>query len=211
MTMKSEVGDKNFPIWLLGDSNPKNWQNVLVSPLDARHPARHSIWTPILDVIQDNVFRKSRSRVDTSSIYIRNAIENPADKPLDSDDWSISLEQINEEFCQHLYKYRPAFVLCFGAFSFEFARRALKQDPKRSFGHWSVKSLGVEFRQRINQFDPNMINILPLLHASISRGRFIDNHKDFTEPEDGNYFEFVGNHIADRLLAHRQHLKIWIE
>ncbi|MBK8048508.1 MAG: hypothetical protein IPK16_16155 [Anaerolineales bacterium] len=68
--MNRDVGDKTCPIWLLGDSNPSNWQDVLVTPLDPRHPARHSIWTPVLDVMQDRVFRKQRLRIDTSSIYI---------------------------------------------------------------------------------------------------------------------------------------------
>jgi hypothetical protein len=46
--MKPLVGDPDFPIWLLGDSNPKGWQSVLETPLDPRHPARHNIWTPVL-------------------------------------------------------------------------------------------------------------------------------------------------------------------
>lgn len=37
--MKPQVGDPDFPIWLLGDSNPKGWQSVLETPLDPRHPA----------------------------------------------------------------------------------------------------------------------------------------------------------------------------
>jgi hypothetical protein len=110
--MKSEVGNKDFPIWLLGDSNPKNWQDILVSPFDSRHPARHSIWTPVLDVIQDNVFRKSRIRIDTSSIYIRNAIENPLDKPLGSSaNWGTDLEKTIQEFGQILYQHHPALSL----------------------------------------------------------------------------------------------------
>ena len=51
--MAAEHNDPRFPIWLIGDSNPKNWENRLSYPLDARHPARHSIWTPVLDAMQD--------------------------------------------------------------------------------------------------------------------------------------------------------------
>lgn len=210
--MKSEIGDRSFPIWLLGDSNPKNWQQILATPLDSRHPARHSIWTPVLDVIQDQAFRSARKRVDTSSIYIRNAIENPFDKPSESQNsWSEPLEQMNRELRQLLYENKPVFVFCFGAFSFEFARRALDQNPKRHFGYWGAKQLGIEFRQRINEFDLIRINALPLLHTSISRGRFIESHNYFTEQTGGNYFEFAGNQIADLLLSHCQKLKIWIE
>lgn len=74
--MDRETGDPHFPIWLLGDSNPRNWENHLKTPLDPRHPARHNIWTPILDEIQDRLFRRLRMRLDTSKMYIRNAIED---------------------------------------------------------------------------------------------------------------------------------------
>ena len=59
--MKKEVGSKSFPIWLLGDSNPEQWQNKLDEPLDSRHPIRHNIWTSVLNVIQDRIFREHRS------------------------------------------------------------------------------------------------------------------------------------------------------
>jgi hypothetical protein len=41
--MNIEVGNKEFPVWLLGDSNPKNWQDVLITPLDPRHLLHTSI------------------------------------------------------------------------------------------------------------------------------------------------------------------------
>jgi len=210
--MESEIGKKEFPIWLLGDSNPKNWQDVLLSPLDSRHPARHNIWTSVLDVIQDKVFRACRRRVDTSSLYIRNAIENPRDKPLGNKvNWSEGLGQSIEVFHQHLYQYRPALLFCFGAFSFEFARRALGQERNHPFRYWGARSLGIEFRKTVATFNPSRINVFPLLHTSISRGRFIESHNYFTEKEGGNYFEYVGNHIADKLLTYYGQLKIWIE
>lgn len=210
--MKSEIGDKNFPIWLIGDSNPKNWQDILESPLDPRHPARHSIWTPVLDAIQDRVYRECRKRVDTSSIYIRNAIENPFDKPADNKNiWDKSVELTNRDLHQTFNQFCPEIVFCFGAFSFEFSRRALDQNPKHPFGYWGAKQLGIEFRQRIQEFDPSKINLFPLLHTSISRGRFFESHNYFTDQKGGNYFEYVGNHIATTLLKHDQQLKIWIE
>ena len=210
--MNPEIGDKNFPIWLLGDSNPRKWQNILVSPLDPRNPARHSIWTPVLDVIQDRVFRRSRSRVDTSSIYIRNAVEDPDDKPPDNSmNWGIVLEQGITEFCQQLDQYCPLLVFSFGAFSFEFIRRSLKEIPVYHYRYWDTNKLGIEFRRRLDGFDLNVVNALPLLHTSISRGRFYESHNYFCQEEGRNYFEYVGNQIADKLLEHAQQLKIWIE
>lgn len=210
--MIRETGDRNSEIWLLGDSNPKNWQAILETPFDPRHPARHSIWTPVLEAIQDRVFRECRSRVDTSSIYVRNAIEDPANKPSSRNiEWGTGVEKEVQEFQEIVRKHSPKILLSFGAFSFEFARRALDQEPKRSYGYWGARRLGHEFRQRIRQFDLNATNLLPLLHVSIARGRFIQSHEYFCDQKGANYFEFVGNHIAQRLIEHRDKLRVWIE
>lgn len=32
--MQRSVGNPRFPIWLLADSNPRQWQSVLQTPLD---------------------------------------------------------------------------------------------------------------------------------------------------------------------------------
>ena len=88
--MKREVGNKSFPIWLMGDSEPENWQDKLDTPLDPRHPARHNIWTPVLDAVQDQIFRTTGQRLDTSTLFIRNAIGDPAIKPRRRDiQWQI--------------------------------------------------------------------------------------------------------------------------
>jgi len=54
--MHRETGEKTFPSWLLGDSNPARWQSRLENPLDAKHPIRHNIWTSVLDVVQETVY-----------------------------------------------------------------------------------------------------------------------------------------------------------
>ena len=210
--MEKEVGNKSFSIWLLGDSNPNNWQDILVTPLDPRHPARHSIWTPVLDIIQDRVFRICKSRVDTTALYIRNAVEDPNNRPpKNMIDWNEELDQQVEDFGESLQQHRPPVLLCFGAFSFEFARRALKQEPRQKANSWGARTLGEQFKRCIDEFDPTKINVLPLLHTSISRGRFIESHNYFSGEDGGNYFEFVGNSIADKLIQYRTDLSIWIE
>jgi len=210
--VKKETGSKYSEIWLLGDSNPKRWQGVLETPFDPRHPARHSIWTPVLDVIQDQVYRESRRRLDTSSLYIRNAIEDPSGKPASQ---SIMWEGISETevryFREILVEHRPKVLLSFGAFSFEFARRSLDQEPVRRYSYWGARQLGQEFRQRIAKFDLGAINLLPLLHVSIARGRFIQAHEYFCQQEGANYFEYVGKQIAEKLIDHQDELRIWIE
>jgi hypothetical protein len=208
--MKREVGNRDFEIWLLGDSNPKNWQDALEFPLDLRHPIRHNIWTSVLDVIQDKVFRQCRRRVDTSFLYIRNAIESPNDKPPPgSIEWGMKIEEEIEEFRKLLHQHNPKLLLCFGAFSFEFARRALAQVPTRNYRYWGAEELGIEFEQRINQFNLNTTNALPLLHRSISGGKFIQSH-DYFCGKGNNYFEHVGSRIAEQLIRYRSQLQIWV-
>ena len=79
--MEVEVGDRGFPLWLIGDSNPAQWELRLKTPFDPRHPVRHNIWTPILDVIQGRVYRGLQTpRVDSSKLYIRQRSANPAEE-----------------------------------------------------------------------------------------------------------------------------------
>jgi hypothetical protein len=101
-------------------------------------------------------------------------------------------------------------LFSFGAFSFEFARRALDQEPKERCSHWGTRQLGQEFRRGIAEFDLDTVNLLPLLHVSIARGRFVQGHEYFCEQEGANYFEFVGKEIAERLIAHQDELQVWI-
>ena len=210
--MEREVGSRDFPIWLLGDSNPEQWQKSLLTPLDPRHPVRHNIWTSILDIAQDRVFRAGRLRVETRSLYIRNAVDNPRLKPNST---SVQWEQATELEIAALQKlvqtHVPKLVLSFGAFSFEFARRVLTQEPKYSYGYWGAKRLGDAFRQQISLFDPKFTNVFPLLHRSVSGGKFIQSHDYFCGQEGADYFKFVGESIAGILLQHRNDLPIWIE
>ena len=68
------AGKQNFPIWLIGDSPPQNWEHDLNHPLDERHPTRHSIWTPIENVIQRLLYNWKNTRLLSENIYIINAI-----------------------------------------------------------------------------------------------------------------------------------------
>jgi len=79
--MKRESGTRKSEIWLLGDSNPKDWEKYLDTPFDRRHPTIHNIWTPVIDVIQDNVFRAIKKRVNMENIFTRNAIGNSDRRP----------------------------------------------------------------------------------------------------------------------------------
>ncbi len=208
--LDKEIGRKTYEIWLLGDSNPKNWVNDLSYPFDARHPIRHNIITPIFYNIQEVLYLKNKLRMDTNKIYIRNAIENPELKPnLNIKNWG---EEITREiflYKNDIQKYRPKIIFSFGSFSFEFARRCLENTTIEKYGLWNTKELGKQFRARTSNFNINSVNIIPLLHRSISGGRFLQSHKLFCDNENANYFKETSDILSIILLEYKERLKIW--
>ena len=209
--MKKDFGKINSDIWLLGDSNPKNWNDVLEYPLDARHPARHNIWTPILYEIQGVVYKTRKMRINDSFFYIRNAIQDPSEKPLNrAKEWDRKITQKMNSFRKDVDANNPKIVFSFGSFAFEFARRSLDQKSLYRYDHWGSENLGEAFSCSIEQFDIKKTNVIPLLHVSIARGKFIKSHEYFTGKKGGNYFVHVGQKISEILLKHQKELKIWM-
>ena len=208
--MQKETGNTNFPIWLLGDSNPKNWQDKLDTPLDPRHPAVHNIWTPIIDIIQREVYLKIRKRIDTQPIYIRNAVENSLMKPQRNKEvWDPELVNHVKDFGRQVGTYKPVFILSFGALAFEFARRSVEQSTVFKYGQWNSLKLGGELQSRMSDFSIKKINLIPLLHVSIARGSFLKGHKNFCGgDENANYFEYVGVKLAEKIIQYEKTLDV---
>ncbi len=206
-----ESGNKNSSIWLIGDSSPPRWSEYLDEPLDSRHPARHNIWTPVLEGIQKQAFLGDRRRVDDSQLYVRNAVHNPEDKPLGiAMEWGSKLLEETDDFGKLLGTYAPPLVFTFGAFAFEFARRSLAREPRKSFRYWTATTLSAEFRQSVGKFNPREVNVFPLLHVSIARGHFLKSHENFTGESNGNYFDLVAREIGTLLLQYKDTLNIWV-
>jgi hypothetical protein len=169
--MLRETGDRSFPIWLLGDSNPPQWEARLSAPFDPRHPVIHNIWKPVADVVQDGVCRGARLRVDTRRLYVRNAIASSSIKPRDTrPEWSDPVVSEVNGFRDPVDQSRPAVVFSFGAFAFEFGRRAFGE-PKRAWGLWRTKQLGEQFRNRCAAFRPDRVTLIPLLPSVHQRRR----------------------------------------
>lgn len=99
--MDQETERLRPPIWLLGDSKPVHCPGDL-KPLDKRHPTRHNIWTPILDEIQDHLFRECKRRLDADRLYVRNAVGNPDHRRLKSE-----REKEIGAFCELVSKHQP--------------------------------------------------------------------------------------------------------
>jgi hypothetical protein len=199
--MKDSTGDPKFPIWLIGDSPPEAWADKLDTPLDPRHPARHSIWTSVADPMQDRLFRRGKRRLDTSLLYIRNAKNQPLEQ----------IHQSQETLKELLNKYKPSIVLTFGVLAFNITLWASGETPSVFVN--SAILLGEQFRSRIETFQDNKVNIIPLLHASIARRWFLSAHRGFVGAggqAPPNYFDYVGTRLADLLLAKFSYRPIWI-
>jgi hypothetical protein len=209
--MERETGIPDFPLWLIGDTNPVRWQDRLMTPFDPRHPARHSIWTPILDVIQDRVYRGAGLRVDTACVHVRNALADPVQKPDQSErQWGSAIDGAVSDLRRLIHAHRPVMLLSFGGFAFEFVRRAIGETGWHSRDYWSAGRLGREFSGRIRDFEPGMINLLPLLHRGVSGRHFLEAQEYFCGRKGIDYFEAVGRQLADTMLQYRNQLPIWI-
>jgi hypothetical protein len=205
--MQKFTGDPKFSIWLIGDSPPETWVNKLDTPLDPRHPARHNIWTSVADVMQDRLYRQRRLRLDTSRLYIRNAMSQPLSTFITEE----QVHQWQEELKEMFDKYNPSIVLTFGVSAFMMALFASGESAEKFFT--TTKLLGEQFRSRIEKYDGSKVNIIPLLHTSIARGKFLEGHRDFVGTygsKSPNYFDYVGTKLADLLLAKLSDKPIWI-
>ncbi|EGW39543.1 MULTISPECIES: hypothetical protein [unclassified Desulfosporosinus] len=191
--VKRESGDRANPIWLV--VNPK-------------HPAvRHNIWTPALAEIQDKVYREIHTRIDTTNIYIRNAVSNSAIVPNTLNWWGAEVAKEIEEFREIVLEHKPKLLISFGAFPFEFLRRVYEIKPEKGPKYWGTSNLGDEFGRSIENFDINKTNRIPLLRRVISSGKFIEDHNYYGQ----NYFHYVGTKIAEKIIENKESLNIWIE
>jgi len=199
--MRDFTGDPKFPIWLIGDSPPQVWAEKLDTPLDSRHPARHNIWTSVADPMQDRLYRQGKLRLNTSRLYIRNAMLNLDEQA------ELSKKRLKEL----LDKYGPSVVLTFGASAFMIALFASGEIPQKLYK--TTKLLGEQFRSRIEKYDEHKVNIIPLLHVSIARRWFLSAHRDFVDnygTMPPNYFDYVGTKLADLLLSKLSNKPIWV-
>jgi hypothetical protein len=204
-------GVKIAPIWLIGDSDPKNWSFPdLEFVFDDRHPTIHNIWTSIIYKIQKRIYKLKSKIIDDDQFYIRNAIELASMRPgQDDHNWDADVVgQMKADYLKlqintmknSINEYKPKMVITFGAFAFEFIRRCygIAENP---FGNWDTKELKKQF---IDSITNNGI-IVPLLHRSISMGHFLSSHRRFSHDTsenniNGNYFEFVSEKLYRRMV-----------
>ncbi|HUS90053.1 MAG TPA: hypothetical protein VMW91_11955 [Desulfosporosinus sp.] len=194
--MKRESGEKSFPIWVL--FNPK-------------HPISHDNWTPVLDEIQDKVYRKMNTRIETTNIYYRDAVSDSRIVPNTLNWWGPEVAKEIELFRGIVFEYKPRILFSLGAFSFEFLRRVYEIMPEKGPKAWSTSNLGEEFERSIESFDINKTNIIPLLHRVGESASFIDTHNYFCRKDGENYYRHVGTKLAEKIIENEDRLNIWIK
>ncbi len=198
--MERDNARPTSPIWLLADSPPSGHKNNLDEPLDWRFPTRHNIWTPIETVINRELYRDQKIRIDDSKFYARNAVES-------SETWKDKnkLDEEISEFSKLAELHRPFLICTFGQRAFEFARRSQtgsQKEDKKPFSHWNVITLSDQFNKRLS-FDLNGVkNLVPLLHAVIAQ-QYQYCHENFRCGQT-NYFEHVGGRLATILKQRRE-------
>ncbi|KJR46851.1 Uracil phosphoribosyltransferase [Desulfosporosinus sp. I2] len=187
-----ESGERTFPIWLL--FNPK-------------HPVvRHYIWKLVLAEIQDKLYRELHTRIDTTNIYIRNAVSDSRIVPNTVNWWGSEVATEIDQFREIIIEHQPRILISFGSFPFEFVRRAYKSSPEKGPKYWCASTLGDEFVKSIEKFDINKTNIIPLLRRVTESDKFIENHTYFA-----SYYHYVGTKIAEQIIENKDSLNIWIE
>jgi len=195
--MKRELGERTYPIWLL--INPK-------------YPAvRYDIWRPILDEIQDRVFRELHTRIDTSNIFIRSAVSDGGIVPNTLNWWGKEVAKEIEFYRGIVHQHKPKMLISFGAFPFEFARRVFEVKPEKGPKAWSSSILRDEFENSMENFDINQTNRIPLLRRVVATDKFIETREYLSGTERETYFQHVGAKIAEKIIENKDHLDIWIK
>jgi hypothetical protein len=160
----------------------------------------------VADVIQDKLYLQGR-RLDTSRLYIRNASDKPMKEPIPQEQINTAWGTLKTLIDEH----KPILILTFGVNAFWITQLACGEDVPHKVE--TAKQLGEQFKLRIGSYSDNKVNIIPLLHVSIARGKFLEAHRDFVgdNSKSPNYFTHVGTNIADLLLAKFSDKPIWIE
>jgi len=193
---KQESGDRSYPIWLLVNPN---------------YPAvRHNVWTPILEEIQDKVYRKLHTRIDTSNIFIKNAV---SDIGIVSNTINSGIEVAKQIVMlkESVLQQQPKIIITFGTITYELVRRVFEKRHEKGPKYWSTTNLSDEFERSIANFDINQTNRIPLPSRVMNSGKFFEENNYANWKDSGNYFRDVGTKIADRIIENKDNLKIWIE
>ena len=191
--IKIESGDKSSPIWLI--INP-NYPTV-----------RQEVWIPILEIIQDRVYRKLHNRIGTEHIYIKSTVSDLGRVP------SSNREEISEGnkiLMESILRFQPKILITFGSLTYELINRLIDQRSEKGYQYWGSADLELEFERSILNFDVDQINKIPLPRHLKKVGRNIEDHNYFVGENSEDYIQKAGTKIADRIIENKDYLNIWI-
>ena len=192
-----DSGERTYPIWLL--INPK-------------YPAVvYGIWRHVLDEIQDKVYREIQTRIDTTNIYIRSAVNDCGIVPNTLNWWGNEVSSEIKLLKELIIDFNPKMVISFGAFTFEFMRRVYEIKPEKGPKYWSASILKDEFDISIDKFDAKQTNMIPLLRRVIESDKLIESEGYFSQSDSEKYFHYVGTKIAEKIIENKDKLNIWIK
>lgn len=194
--LERDLGNINSPIWLL--INPK-YPTVI-----------NEIWRHVLDEIQDKVYRAIESRIDNNNIYIRSVVSDCGIVPNSLNWWSKEVAVEIKLLRELILEYDPKMLISFGGFPFEFLRRVFEIKPQKGPRYWSAAIIEDEFDKSLKKFDMNHANIIPLVRRVGSRERLIEKNNCFSSNDKEEYFLYAGAQISEKLIQHKESLKIWI-
>lgn len=194
-TIKTESGDRSFPIWLL--VNPK-------------YPsARPDIWIPILEMIQDKVYRKLHTIIDIEKFFIKYIVSDIGVVSHNSKWYSTEIDNDIIDLKESILEYNPKLLITFGTVAYELVNRICEIRSEKGPRYWSSANLRSEFEQSIANFDITRPNRIPLPCRVMTRHKSMEDYNSYLENCE-NYFRDVGTKIADRLIENKDSLKIWI-
>jgi hypothetical protein len=99
-------------------------------------------------------------------------------------------------------------LITFGANAYRFAQEAL-DFPTPSKRELEAKGLGAQFRSAILHFNPQKVNVLPLLHAYVARSGWQTAGKDYADEATANYFDYAGSQLGDILIKYGTDWPVW--
>lgn len=198
-------GDPASPIWLLGDSAPIKIAGIRHA-LDPRHPTRHTIWTSVLEAIQERLFsfpEHQPRRLSHQALYTANAVDTVEAKSSDAE-----VSRCFERLRQLSRVHRPRTIITFGSFAYEFAVAAVEGGaiPKVPYSELKLSVIRDAFDKRV--VDDGLV-VVPLLHQIVAL-KFAQCHDAYSAEGFDSYYEYCGMHLANRLLQVHCNDRIWV-
>lgn len=194
-SIPKESGDKSHPIWLLVNPNYLNIFQV--------------IWAPILDEIQDKVYRRLHTRIETENLFIKSTVSDIGIVPGTSNYRSTEASQEIIMLKESVLEHQPKILITFGAITYELLKRVFEIKSQVGSKYWSSTNLTDEFERSIANFNKNQTNRIPIpLPRQVMKiSKFIEDRNYSSWEESEIFLRNVGTKIADKIIENKDSFK----